>query len=72
MKVDSTVETCPRLPYMCPVSELASTTRRSVMPVRFIRLPAKMNSGIASRVKLCEAATTFCGRMLVGTPGVVR
>ena len=51
IKVDSTTDTWPMEPYIWPVITLASFTKREVIPVLFIRLPAKMNSGIASMVK---------------------
>ena len=38
----------PSPPLICPIDSLANRTRSPVMPPSFIRLPASMNSGIAS------------------------
>ena len=44
---------------MCPVNTSDSFISFSVIPVLFIKLPAKMNSGIANNVKDCVDVTTF-------------
>ena len=54
------------LPYMWPVQALAKRIRRLVMPQLFIRLPARMNRGMASMVKLCEVEMDFCTRTVMG------
>ena len=36
------------------------------MPQEFIRFPARINSGIASMVKLCEVEMDFCTRTVMG------
>ncbi len=36
------------------------------MPVSFIRLPAKINMGIASRAKFCVSERTSCTGMVKG------
>ena len=59
IRVDSTQDTWPTEPYMWPHSTFARFIRRRVMPVAFIRLPARMNSGIASMVKLCVVEMHF-------------
>ena len=70
MSVERTTETCPIEPYMWPVRTFASLTRREVMPVLFIRLPAKMKSGIASIVKDCVVESDFWTRIVHGISGV--
>jgi hypothetical protein len=43
-----TIETWARPPIIQPVSRRAKISSRSVMPVMFIRLPARMKNGTAS------------------------
>ncbi len=47
----STIDTWARPPAIQPVSSRANTSSRSVMPVAFIRLPARMKNGTASSGK---------------------
>ncbi len=55
----STIETCARPPAIQPVRRLANLTRRWVIPVTFIRLPARIKNGTARSGKLCVAVTIF-------------
>ena len=57
---------------MWPVSTFASFTSREVIPVLFIRLPAKINSGIASMVKDWVVDSERCTRIVHGISGRVR
>ena len=72
IRVERTTETCPMEPYIWPVSTFASFTRRDVIPVLFIRLPAKINSGIASMVKDWVVDRDFCTRIVHGISGLIR
>ena len=53
-----TTTTCPRPPVRCPTKALASRTNRSVIPPLFIRAPARMKKGTASRGKESTPVTT--------------
>ncbi len=48
--------TCARPPRIRPTRRLATANIRSVVPPTFIRLPARMKNGIASRGKEVVAA----------------
>ena len=48
----ATTDTCARPPVIWPTRVRAKETSRSVMPPVFIRLPARMKNGIASRGKV--------------------
>jgi hypothetical protein len=72
IRVDSTQESCPMLPYICPVITLANFSRREVMPVLFIKFPANINRGIASIVKLWLGLTTRCTTIDKGSCGFMK
>ena len=57
---------------MCPVNTFANFTSREVIPVLFIRFPAKMNSGIASMVKDCVVDKERCTKIVHGISGLVK
>ena len=59
ISVLSRQETCPMLPHICPVQALQKRVSRLVIPQEFIRLPARIKSGIASMVKLWEVEIDF-------------
>ncbi len=61
-----TIETWARPPAIQPVSSRANLTRRSVMPVAFIRLPARMKKGTARSGKFCVAVAIFCSATVGG------
>jgi len=56
--------TCPSPPGTCPIIALAKRKMRLVMPPVFMRLPARMKNGMASRVKLVVEAYIRCGSMV--------
>jgi hypothetical protein len=58
----------PSPPRMWPTTAVAKRTMRSVMPPPFIRLPARMNAGIASMTKESMPENIFCGMIVSGRP----
>jgi len=70
MRVLRMTLTWARLPAMCPTRTLDSFTSREVMPVAFMRFPAKMKRGMARSVKLWVWATMRCTEMEMGMLGV--
>jgi len=72
MSVLSTTLTCARPPYICPVIAVANFTSRFVIPVSFIKLPAKINIGMASSAKFCVSERTRCTGMVRGRLGCCR
>ena len=59
-------------PYICPVRTFASLISLEVIPVLFIRFPAKINRGIASMVKDWVVERDFCTRIVHGISGLMR
>src|SRR6056297_326788 len=59
--------TCPRPPRIQPTSASAKLKIRSVMPALFIRLPARMKNGTASKGKLSTPLMTLCATIRGGT-----
>ena len=51
ISAESTIDTWARPPTIQPVSSRAKRSSRSVMPLVFIRLPARMKNGTASSGK---------------------
>ena len=62
----------PRPPRAQPTSALAKRTMRSVMPPRFIRLPARMKPGMHRSTKTSMPAYIFCGMTTSGMPAESR
>ena len=60
MSVDMTTLVWAIPPYMWRVTIAASPRSLSVIPHRFIRFPANMNSGTASRLTLCIWDSASC------------
>jgi len=60
----------PSPPRMCPITSLAKRTRSSVRPPSFIRLPASMNSGIASSGNEVMPPKMVWGRMVSSMSGL--
>jgi len=61
---------CPSPPRTCPMISLAKRTRSCVSPPSFIRLPASMNSGIASSGNEAIPPKIVCGRIVSSMSGL--
>ena len=55
-----TMATCASPPASQPVKSRANSSSRCVMPVVFIRLPARMKNGTASSGNDCVASYMRC------------
>jgi hypothetical protein len=67
IRVESTTFTWATPPYIFLVRSLASDNKFLVIPVSFIRLPAKIKNGIARKVNDCVWATTRWTNTVQGT-----
>ena len=72
ISVESAIEVCASPPCMRPVSTVASFSRLVVMPELLRKLPARMNSGTASRAKFCVSVTVTWIGMVAGNSGCCR
>src|SRR6056297_2192483 len=67
-KVQAITVTVARPPGLLPTNARDRATRAWVSPPRSIKLPARMNMGIAISVKLSMALNAFCARYSSGKP----
>src|SRR5690606_38598237 len=68
ISVDSTIATCARPPDIQPTATMDTFKRRSVMPLAFIKWPARTKNGTARSGKLWLIEATFCTAMDSGMP----
>ena len=59
-------------PLMCPARSIASLTIRLVIPEAFIRVPAKINKGTASKVTFWVWEIGSCTMVIRGNSGCCR
>ena len=69
IRVASASDTWPTPPRMWPVRTVDNRSMRSVMPAKFIRLPDRMNIGMARSAKFCVWVTVSCTGMVKGGGG---
>ncbi len=60
IRVDSRIATCAKPPDIQPTATIETFSRRSVMPLSFMRWPASTKNGTASSGKLWLIEAIFC------------
>ena len=71
ISVESRIATCASPPAIQPTATSETFSRRSVMPLSFIRWPASTKKGTARSGKLWLIVAIFCTPIDIGMPAVV-
>ena len=68
IRVESRIATCAKPPDIQPTATIETFSRRSVMPLSFMRWPASTKNGTASSGKLWLIEAIFCTPTDSGMP----